>query len=188
MSVRITDLDNAETTVVKQVAQLLVDGFAQFHPHPWPALGTAMDEVEESLKPDRISLVALDNNDQVLGWVGGIRQYDGNVWELHPLVVSATWRQRGLGRKLVQALEKRVSDHGGLTLWLGTDDVSGATTIGGTNLYPEPAKHLQQVLNLRNHPIDFYRKLGFVVTGVLPDANGLGKPDILMAKRVRAIP
>ena len=25
---------------------------------------------------------------------------------------------------------------------------------------------------------------GFVIVGVVPDANGLGKPDILMAKRV----
>jgi aminoglycoside 6'-N-acetyltransferase I len=31
---------------------------------------------------------------------------------------------------------------------------------------------------------EFYRKLGFVIVGVVPDANGPGKPDILMAKRV----
>jgi aminoglycoside 6'-N-acetyltransferase I len=29
------------------------------------------------------------------------------------------------------------------------------------------------------------QKLGFSVVGVVPDANGLGKPDILMAKRVQ---
>ncbi len=29
-----------------------------------------------------------------------------------------------------------------------------------------------------------YQKRGFVIVGVVPDANGLGKPDILMAKRI----
>jgi aminoglycoside 6'-N-acetyltransferase I len=30
----------------------------------------------------------------------------------------------------------------------------------------------------------FYQKLGYVIVGVIPDANGPGKPDIMMAKRV----
>jgi aminoglycoside 6'-N-acetyltransferase I len=32
------------------------------------------------------------------------------------------------------------------------------------------------------HPFLFYRKLGYVVTGLMPDANGRGKPDIYMSK------
>ena len=35
------------------------------------------------------------------------------------------------------------------------------------------------------HPFAFYQRVGFEVVGVIPDANGPGKPDILMAKRVR---
>jgi hypothetical protein len=31
---------------------------------------------------------------------------------------------------------------------------------------------------------EFYQKQGYVIVGVMPDANGLGKPDILMAKSV----
>jgi aminoglycoside 6'-N-acetyltransferase I len=29
-----------------------------------------------------------------------------------------------------------------------------------------------------------YGKVGYYVVGVVPDANGFGKPDILMAKRL----
>jgi hypothetical protein len=29
--------------------------------------------------------------------------------------------------------------------------------------------------------------MGYVITGIVPDANGRGKPDILMAKRVRSV-
>ena len=39
-------------------------------------------------------------------------------------------------------------------------------------------------LNWNLHPYEFYQKQGFVIIGVMPDANGLGKPDILMAKSV----
>jgi hypothetical protein len=38
----------------------------------------------------------------------------------------------------------------------------------------------------RMHPFLFYRKLGYVVTGVMPDANGRGRPDIFMSKRLSA--
>jgi aminoglycoside 6'-N-acetyltransferase I len=40
--------------------------------------------------------------------------------------------------------------------------------------------------NLRGHPYGFYQKLGFSIVGVMPDANGFGKPDIYMAKRCRS--
>ena len=42
------------------------------------------------------------------------------------------------------------------------------------------------VRNLRGHPYEFYQRCGFTIVGVVPDANGLGKPDILLAKRVGA--
>lgn len=29
-------------------------------------------------------------------------------------------------------------------------------------------------------------EVGFVIVGVMPDANGWGKPDIFMAKRVKS--
>jgi aminoglycoside 6'-N-acetyltransferase I len=37
----------------------------------------------------------------------------------------------------------------------------------------------------RDHPTAFYQKLGFQIVGVMPDANGIGKPDIIMAKDIK---
>jgi aminoglycoside 6'-N-acetyltransferase I len=187
MAMRIADLDSENENLIRQAGQLLVDGFTHMHPHPWPNLQTARDTVDEMLKPDRICLVALEQYEHVIGWIGGIRQYDGNVWELHPLVVAASFRNQGVGAALVKALETRVADHNGLTLYLGSDDMNATTTAGGINLYPEPLKHASDIRAIGNHPLEFYRKLGFAVVGFIPDANGLGKPDIMMAKRVRRI-
>jgi aminoglycoside 6'-N-acetyltransferase I len=52
------------------------------------------------------------------------------------------------------------------------------------DLYPDVLEHLANIKNLRGHPYEFYQKIGFSIVGVMPDANGPGKPDIYMAKRV----
>jgi aminoglycoside 6'-N-acetyltransferase I len=62
------------------------------------------------------------------------------------------------------------------------------TTLAGVNLYPDVWEHVAQIKNLRGHPYEFYQKLGFVIVGVLPDANGPGKPDIYMAKPLHRPP
>ncbi len=41
-----------------------------------------------------------------------------------------------------------------------------------------------EIRNLHGHPYEFYLKNGFSIVGAVPDANGYGKPDIIMAKRV----
>jgi len=106
-----------------------VEGFKEHWPNAWPDMDAALKEVRESFEPDRISRVAVDERGAVLGWIGGIRQYRGNVWELHPLVVRSDHQGKGIGRALVADLEERVGERGGLTLWLGTDDEDDMTTL-----------------------------------------------------------
>ena len=180
----IVDLRSEDGALVHQVAALLVESFAEHWPRAWPDLAAALAEVHQSFDEDRLSRVAVDDRGAALGWVGGISQYDGHVWELHPLVVSPTHRRQGIGRALVADLEARVRERGGLTLWLGTDDEHDQTTLSGVDLYPDVFGHLARIRNLRGHPYEFYQKLGFVIVGVMPDANGPGRPDIFMAKRV----
>ena len=99
------------------------------------------------------------------------------------MVVRRAHRRRGIGRQLAAAFETEARNRGGLTATLGTDDDSGMTSLSGVNLYDGVARHLSALRDLgRNHPFLFYMKLGYVVTGVMPDANGRGRPDIYMSK------
>lgn len=181
---RIIDLKPDQQQLIEQLAVLLAESFQADWPNAWPTLEAARQEVLESLEPERLSRVAVDEAGAVLGWIGAIRQYDGHVWELHPLAVRADHRRQGLGRALVADLEEQVRCRGGLTLWLGTDDENYMMSLGGVELFPNVLEHAANIRNRRGHPFEFYQKAGFVIIGVLPNANGPGKPDIFMAKRI----
>jgi aminoglycoside 6'-N-acetyltransferase I len=179
---QIVDLQTHNTEYIDQIANLLVAAFVKHTPIRHD-VESARKEVMESLGSDRLSRVAVKDGEAV-GWVGGIKAYDGNAWELHPLVVKPELHGQGIGMMLVRDLERLVYNLGAHTLWLGCDDEDGRTTLGGVDLYPHVWEHISQIRNLRRHPFEFYQKAGFSIVGVVPDANGPGKPDILMAKRV----
>jgi len=185
---RIVALTANDGAVIEQVARLLVAEFRELWPDAWPTLDDALREVGESFAEDRLSRVALDDDGTVLGWIGGIRQYDGHVWEVHPLVVAGELQGGGIGRALVEDLELRVREQGALTLWVGTDDESDQTSLAGADLYDDLPSKIATIRNLRRHPYEFYQRCGFAIVGVMPDANGSGKPDIYMAKRVAGSP
>lgn len=170
------------------VADVLVDGFTGTGTEVWQTPEDALETVEESIGDDRISRVALGDDGRVLGWIGAVETYGGHVWEIHPLVVRRDCQGLGVGRALVEDLEQQVRERGGMTVCLGTDDENGRTSIGGVDLYPDPLSAARDLQDFGGHPFAFYRRLGYAVVGVLPDANGYGKPDILMAKRVGAVP
>lgn len=171
---------------IEQVAQLLLQAFVHI-PDAWATLQDARNEVQESFASGRISRVALDENEDAVGWVGGIPQYDGNVYELHPLAIKPEYQRHGIGRALVADFEQQVRERGALTVVLGTDDEFGGTNLYGEDLYPDIAAQISGIRNVNNHPYEFYQKCGYVIYGLVPDANGFGKPDILMAKRVGTV-
>jgi len=136
-------------------------------------------------------ILATDNNEPV-----GFASYSpkechtelvevlSKVYRLHKIYIDPNQQGKGIGRALVADLEERVRECGGLTITLGTDDVSDQTSLSGINLYPHIWEHLANIKNLKRHPYEFYQKQGYVIVGLMPDANGPGKPDILMAKSV----
>jgi aminoglycoside 6'-N-acetyltransferase I len=178
----IEDLTADDTDRIEQAAKLLNSAFSPLG--VWTTMAEARQEVVDSIAPDRVSRVALGDDDTVIGWIGAIRQYDGLVWELHPIVVGAEWRRHGVGRALVADLEAILEARGGLTLWTGSDDLAGETSLGAIDLYPVLPSAFGTVRSWGRHPLPFYLRLGFHIIGVMPDANGPGRPDIFLGKRI----
>lgn len=66
----------------------------------------------------------------------------------------------------------------------GSDDERGETSLSGVDVYVDVPGFIRDIKNLRGHPFEFYRRVGFRVVGIMPDANGPGKPDIFLAKAI----
>ena len=185
MQLTIEDLAAGDARGIEEAAGLLHAAFSPLG--VWTTLAEARHEVIESISAERVSRIARSSEGGVIGWIGAIRQYDGLVWELHPIVVDESHRRHGVGRALTLDLEAILIARGALTLWAGSDDLAGETSLGGVDLYSALPKRLAAVHSWGRHPMPFYRRLGFHVIGVMPDANGRGRPDIFLAKRLGAM-
>jgi len=182
---KIITLPPDNESLIRQAAQLMVDAFREHWPNAWQTFEDGMEEIHEMLEPGKIARAVVDDEGNLLGIIGGIPQYDGHVWELHPLAVQPKMQGRGIGRVLVEDFEEQVRQRGGFTITLGSDDEDNMTSLSNVDLYENTWEKIQNIRNIKKHPFEFYKKMGFGITGVMPDANGIGKPDILMSKKVR---
>lgn len=139
---RMIDLELSDSDRIMQAAVLLHEVFLH-RAAAWPDVASAHEEVLTSLEPGKLSRVAVDDG-RVIGWIGGQPECDGVVWELHPLVVAAHARRRGIGRALVEDLEARVIARGGLTMMLGSDDEISETSLAGVDLYDDLPRKLRE--------------------------------------------
>lgn len=180
----IVDLQKTDQEKIRQVAEILN---VSFHGHcpDYEDMNDALKKVTDSFEDHQLSRLAIDDGGQVLGWIGGIRMYNGNVWEIDPLVVRKNSQGKGVGKALIEDFEEQMVRLGAHTIWLGTDDEDGRTSLGDCDLYPNVLQKAKDIQDKGGHPFKFYQRMGFEIVGVLPDANGFGKPDIYMAKRVK---
>ncbi len=178
----IIQLSAQHTYLLQQAATLLPRLFP--HAADWQSLDGALAEVQNILAEG--AAFAAVEGDHLLGWIGALTIYDGHTWELHPLAVDPAFQKKGIGRRLVERLEDAARAAGASTIMLGTDDENAQTTLSQVDdLYADLCGHIARLRNLDErspHPFSFYQKLGYRVVGVIPDANGPRKPDILMAK------
>lgn len=159
----------------KQAADLLKQAF----PHAYS--DCSEEEISKCIEEDRVAVAAIEGG-VLLGFVGAIPQYGVTAWELHPLVVDEKYRSQGIGTKLCLALEEILKEKGCLTIYLGSDDENDSTTLSNTNLFQDTFEKIMHIKNIKYHPYEFYKKVGYQIIGVIPDANGIGKPDIWLAK------
>lgn len=177
----VTEFDREDPALKVQLADLLE--------LTWPEAygGQGAKEVDQLLQKERIAVAALAD-DELIGFVGAIPQYGETGWELHPLVVRDSHRRQRIGARLLTFIEDEIASQGGIMVYLGADDDQQQTSLSTVDGFQNPLQALKEIKNLTHHPYEFYEKQGYQVVGMIPDASGWQKPDIIMAKRIAEYP
>ncbi len=180
---RIVDLTDCPDSYREQAAIILFETFKERNIPAWPNLDEARKEVSECIGSNFIC-IGYCIDEKLLGWVGLRPMYDF-TWELHPMVVSTGFQRMRIGYRLNEELEVIARRRGIKGIALGADDENGETSLSGKDLaLCDLGKEIREIQNYRDHPYEFYMKCGYQIVGVIPDANGFGKPDIWMWKRI----
>lgn len=174
----IKQLKSTDEKEILEIAHLMIELFPQAYHNP----KEVSDELKDLATPPNLLFASFDQA-HVTGAIGAILQYGTTGYELHPLVVHKAYQKKGIGSKLMVTLEKAIIEQGGIMVYLGSDDEFDQTTASQRDLYQNLSDWIETI-DSKTHPLNFYRKHGYHVTGLIPDANGFGKPDIILAKRL----
>lgn len=184
----VIDLKTASPELLEEAAEVLLEAFLDKGIETWKTMDDARKEVAECLD-DQYLCWAWCQDGKLAGW-GGLRpMYARVTWELHPMAIRPEFQGRGIGRLLLAQLESQAHKAGALNIMLGTDDETGRTSLYGKDFTRESLfDAIESIANRNYHPYAFYRKCGYMIVGVIPDANGIGKHDIWMWKRIAREP
>ncbi|MCR3905700.1 MAG: GNAT family N-acetyltransferase [Tenericutes bacterium] len=153
-------------------------------PTGWKNIEEAQNEITEQLESDGYFYALIDQG-QLFGWGGILPHYSGHVYEIHPMVIDKKHQNKGFGGLLIKHLEDKAKFLGGLTIYAASDDEfddrksSLRDTDGYDNIY-DKMKHFDP----KGHPARFYIKYGYQLIGIMPDANGRGKHDLILSKKL----
>ena len=177
----IIDLDTTNSALVERLANITHEAFRENSPDWVPTIELALRQVVAATSPGRLGRVILDQG-QAAGWIGIIK--GRRVWEIHPIAIAIEHQYKGFGHLLVEDVARLAKAAGALTLFAGTSDEVGTTNLFGVDLYADPASAIKNLRATRRNPFEFWQNAGFTVVGLMPDAEGEGKPGIHMARRL----
>jgi aminoglycoside 6'-N-acetyltransferase I len=175
---------NESTDTMAEAAKVLLKTMPEAN--MWPDLNEemALETVEEGIADENIC-IGIKINNQLIGWAGLIPMYK-NTWELHPMAILPIFQGKGYGKILLNELEKIAQEKGIIGIFAGSDDESNKTSLSEIEITKDNIfEVIKNIKNHKNHPYEFYMRCGYSIIGIIPNANGLDKPDILLWKDIR---
>ena len=172
---------NAEpkAELIDALAKITFNAFADTAPTWLPTLEHARAQVLSAAAGDGQARVAMAG-ERAVGWIG--LKPGKRVWEIHPIAVDPAQQGLGVGRLLVDAAVTSAREADALTLFASTSDEIGSTSLFEADLFDAPWQAMRDLRVTGPSPVSFWQKVGFTVVGVLPDAEGTGKPSIQLAR------
>ena len=183
MEYTICSIDESAETIT-QAEKMLIETFPGTG--MWPDLDekTAEEELNECIKSENIC-IGIKIKNKLIGWVC-LRPMYKKTWELHPMLIKTEFQGKGYGKILIKELEKLAQKKGIIGMMVGSDDETNKTSLSAKEITEENIlDEIRNIKNYKNHPYEFYKKCGFIIAGVFPNANGPGKPDIWLWKDIR---
>jgi len=169
---------------IQQSAKLLMETFPGTG--MWPDLDekTALEEVNECISEQNIC-IGIKVENKLTGWVC-LRPMYKTTWELHPMAIKTEFQGKGYGKILIKELEKMAMEKGIIGMLVGSDDETNKTSLSEKEITEENIfEEIKNIKNYKRHPYEFYKKCGFIIVGMFPNANGLNKPDIWLWKDIQ---
>ena len=120
------EIGESEVLII-QAANVLYQAFNSVDKNSWKDFESAKQEVLECIEKPNICLGICEKN-KLLGWIGLRPMYE-KTWELHPLAVRPEIQRKGIGKFLIEELEKRAKKDGIIGIALGTDDETERTSL-----------------------------------------------------------
>ena len=100
--------------------------------------------------------------------------------------IASKYKGKGYGKILLTELENIAYEKGIIGIMAGSDDQNFKTSLSDKDITENNIfEEIKNIKNYDNHPYEFYKKCGYSIVGIIPNANGVNKPDIWLWKDIR---